>query len=249
MTPQQVNFYHDMFRPRFDPLEAKTILLFILGTILLAILATGGMQWRLETDRTRLKSLQQNKDAAANRVAELSAIYPLKGASPELTRTSERLEREKMRKSRMLSLFNDGRIGEAKGFSPVFHELATARTDGVWLTGIGVFEAGNHLLIEGAAERATPDRIPLLLESITKRPVFKERHFSHLQIKQAEEKTGLLHFQLKTDPEKTLERFWEEKEQSGPPVVQQVNREIERSRGEMKKTRDAVKSPPGLKPG
>ncbi|MEO5331525.1 MAG: PilN domain-containing protein [Magnetococcus sp. YQC-5] len=231
MILQQVNFYHDIYRPKFDPLEARSIILFTVGMLVLLLVVTGGMQWRLSVEKKSLKGLEKNRDAALERVTELSSRYPVREADPVLVREVKKLEQEKMRKNAMLSLLKAGRIGSSSGFSPMVRELAAARTKGVWLTGIGVFEGGGQLMIEGAAHTNESDRIPELLGAIANRPVFADRRFSHFRVVESETSPGMLQFHLKTG-NVDLERFWEEKKDPDalkkPRIGEEEARVVER---------------------
>lgn len=241
---QQVNFYHEIYHPKFDPLAARSIVL--LAGILLGVLGlvTAIMQWQQFKERTALKALQSGKETIAARVADLGTRHPVRNASEELTRTIADLEQEKSRKNSMLALLTEGKIGNSTGFALLFRELALARTEGAWLTGIGVFEGGQHLLIEGEGFQSASERIPALLQSITQRPLFKERTFGRLSIVPVKDRADHLHFQIKTDPERSLVRFWEQKEgDPEPAVLQKANQAIQAPRKEMK---DGLKVP---KPG
>ncbi|MBF0272314.1 MAG: hypothetical protein HQL98_09660 [Magnetococcales bacterium] len=246
MSFQQVNFYQDLYRPRFDPLAARTLVRFTIGLAGVLVLSAGMLQWYLSGERSGIKRLQLNKDTLTARVAELGAQYPVQSASESLTRTIGELENEKKRKSRMVALLGEGKIGNTTGFASLFRELAHSRTEGVWLTGIGVFEGGGQLLIEGAAHQNRSEQIPLWLQAFTRRAIFAGRTFGHLRIEPVKEHPEWLHFDLKTDPDKSLDRFWEEKkdEGKGPPVLQKAKKGMEEARDDMKKV-NPLKSPPG----
>ncbi|NGZ07656.1 MAG: hypothetical protein G8237_15035 [Magnetococcales bacterium] len=219
---QQVNFYHPIYHPRFDPLAARSMVGFAGALLGLVILVTAFMQWRLAGERAGLQKLRTQKEALATRVADLGVRYPVREARADLVQIRADLEREKGRKNSMLSLLNEGKIGNTAGFAGVLRELSLSRTEGAWLTGIGVFEGGHHLLIEGAAFQSEAERIPELWQAIMQRPLFAERTFGRLAILPVKERAELLQFQIKTDPERSLDRFWEKKEEDGTghPAVQ-----------------------------
>ncbi|MBF0214813.1 MAG: hypothetical protein HQM00_14840 [Magnetococcales bacterium] len=236
MMPQRVNFYHEAFRPRFDFLAARSIVLFAAGLLGLLVVVSGLMQWRLSAERSAIATLQKNKEAATTRVAELSVRYPVRAPSEALNRTVTQLEREKSRKNRMLALLGKGEIGNVTGFASIFRELALAHTEGVWLTGIGVFEGGKHLLIEGSANRGGSERIPQWIQAITGRPLFQERNFGQLRVSQAEEGENLLKFRISTETDQEIERFWEASQE--PKVLQKARQDIEESRKDMQRAGD-----------
>ncbi|MBF0627331.1 MAG: hypothetical protein HQL91_03830 [Magnetococcales bacterium] len=254
MIPQQVNFYHDIYRPRFDPLAPRTMVQIALGLLGLLLCSAGVLNWQLSSERSQLQRLRTNKDAATARVEELGTRYPARAATQALSQNIASLEREKSRKSSMMALLDEGKINKTSGFAQIFRELAIARTEGVWLTGIGVFDAGQHLLIEGSANPAGADRIAGLIQAITQRPLFAGKTFGHLRMqsvkdqkdqKDQKDHSELLHFQLKSDPERSLERFWEKKEEEKEPaVVQKANKAIRESRKEMQKAGDPLQMNP-----
>lgn len=240
MKPQLVNFYHDLYRPKFDPLAARTILLSAGGLLGILLLISFITHWQLGTSKAILTELQNNKNAAVEQVTQLGNLYPIREAAQELLRATEALEKEKLRKNRMLAVLNDGKIGTTAGFAPILRELASARTEGVWLTGIGVFKGGEQLLLEGEAKNTEPDRIPAIMQAITQRQIFSKRTFNRFNITKNEEKPDILQFHLATG-EMELDRFWETEKEPG--VLRKVKKNVEEARAEMKKAADITKMP------
>lgn len=248
MSRQEVNFYQEIFHPRFDPLALGTIGRFLLLLMVLTLGLVLFVQWRLSMDRGALRALEQERERITNRVTELSALYPLREPQPALAHEAERLDQEKNLKSRMLTMFQDGRVGSDKGFGGYFREMATTTQDGAWLTGIGIFEGGREILLEGAAARSKPESIPAVIQAIVRRPVFAAYRFTHLRILPGGEESQLLRFQTHTGSGRELDRFWEKKESKEPEIMEKTRKALEEDQERMKKMSRPLAIPLGDPP-
>ncbi|MEO5346634.1 MAG: hypothetical protein H7834_09685 [Magnetococcus sp. YQC-9] len=255
MSLQQVNFYQESFHPRFDPLALRTIGQLLL---LLWLLVLGNFlffEWQLSRERARIAELHKQKDQLTTRVTELSTLYPARPAKPELVSEIERLEQDKRLKSRMYVLLNEGSLGGGdKGFSRIFRELAAVRTEGAWVTGIGVFDNGRQLVLEGASENKSAERIPRVIQAVVQRPAFSGYAFNHFRIQPQKEGASLLTFQVKTGTDQELERFWEKKEHHEPDILRKSRTAIEQEQERLRKMSQplsipAPNPPPPAKPG
>ncbi|MBF0165953.1 MAG: hypothetical protein HQM01_15865, partial [Magnetococcales bacterium] len=207
------------------------------------------VQWHLARDRGALRELERERQRLTNRVTELSALYPLREPKPALAHELERLEQEKNLKSRMLTMFQDGRVGSDKGFVGYFREMATTSQGGAWLTGIGIYEGGREILLEGAASRNKPESIPAAIQAIVRRPVFAAYRFSHLHIQPVEEGSELLRFQARTGTDRELERFWEKKARKEPEIMEKARKAVEEDQERLKKMSKPLGLPLGEPPG
>ncbi|MBF0296279.1 MAG: hypothetical protein HQL96_13910 [Magnetococcales bacterium] len=243
MRAQQVNFYQEVYRPRFDPLAARTILMAAGAMLILLLLVTGILRWRLAVERNAVLSLEKEKNLLVNRVTDLSTRYPVRPPSQELASQIERMEKEKQRKNRMLAVLNKTAIGNAKGVTPLLLALAGAGTQGVWLTGIGIFEQqGRQLVLEGMARNANPERIPQMVQELTKNEFLAGIPFRHFQVMEEEGLPGTLRFSLKS-ANLELERPWEEQQKGdkSPAVLQKAKQGMEDARSDMQKAADIGK--------
>ncbi|MBF0181177.1 MAG: hypothetical protein HQM03_14235 [Magnetococcales bacterium] len=243
MNAQRVNFYQEIYRPRFDPLAARTILMGAGAMLILLLIVTGILRWRLAVERNAVLALENEKNRLVTRVTDLSTRHPARPPSQELASQIERMEKEKHRKNRMLAVLNKTGIGNAKRVTPLLLAMAAAGTKGVWLTGIGVFERqGRQLVIEGMAQNANPERIPQMVQDLARNEVLAGIPFRHFQVMEEEGRPGTLRFSLKS-ADLELDRPWEEKKDGdkSPAVLQKARQGAEEARADMQKAADIGK--------
>ena len=195
---QQINLYVSELRPQRIPFAAKQIALALAVLVLVLIAIQGLLQWqgsRVQNEQRqaelRLSELQQRFQTLEQAVAQMRIDENLK---VETARLAQQLENTR-------SLFNalnpGGSVAQAEQFSSVLEGLARQRQDGLWLTQIGVLNAGQSLELRGVVVK--PELLPVYLQKLKTEPAFAGRQFNVLQLQTPEDRRHNLNFFISTD--------------------------------------------------
>jgi hypothetical protein len=157
-----------------------------LGVVTLALLALAATAalWALEAGRqAQLRSAGLETERAANRLERQLASAP--AAARHAQQELNAMEAETVALEAVAARLDAGLLGRTTGFTPQLRALARGSTDGLWLTGIRLDNAGAQIALEGKALDAA--RVPALIERLRRSPQFAGTAFATIELKPAEE--------------------------------------------------------------
>jgi hypothetical protein len=167
--------------------------------VVVALAGTGGF-YVLETNRqAQLRVAAQDTEHAADRLEKQLAAAPTatRRAQDEL----DAVETEVAGLEAVALRLGAGALGRTTGFTEQLRALARGSTDGVWLTGIHLDNAGAQIVLEGKALDAA--RVPSLIERLGRAPQFAGTTFATIELKPSDETASrapatLVRFRLAT---------------------------------------------------
>ena len=162
---------------------------FVLFTSIWAVAA-----WRagfLHDDVGRMRTELGRQTA---HIGELAERYPPLQADADLVAETERLERERAAKGRVVALLARQELGNQVGFSPHLEVLARHALPGIWLEHIAIANGGEELALAGVATRG--ERVPQLVQVLGASDAFRGSGFRSLVIERVEETDRELSFTL-----------------------------------------------------
>jgi hypothetical protein len=174
------------------------------GAILFALLAVAGCAtwYGIEAARqAELRSTLLERQRAAERIERSLASAP--NATRQALEQLNATEAEITALEAVATRLSSGLLGRTTGFTQPLRALARERTDGVWLTGVRLDNAGPSLVLDGKAMEAA--RVPALIERLRRAPQFAGTAFAAIEMKPAEEAgqrapASLVRFRLATAP-------------------------------------------------
>lgn len=196
---QRINLYQADLFVKEAPLSARMMLILLGGFLCLLLLVYGVYFWRVQQLDHQLLQLQQLKNNASERLAQMQVQFPPKQKSPALQREIERLSQELERKQPLLDLVSGASFGNSTGFSRYLEGLARQTLKGVWLNRIDVDLTGPAIDLEGNALQ--PELVPALLQKLASEKVFSGLNFNSLLLNRPENGGSYIEFALHSKPQ------------------------------------------------
>src|SRR5258706_10712717 len=177
---QQINLYNPIFLKQEKHFSARAMAqaLGIIALALVALYAYALLQAR-QSDRT---AQQHGAQLAAEReqLAKLGAQLAGHGRSKVLEAQVARLEVQVAERQATLEALGTNELGNTSGFSDFLAAFGRQAMPGVWLTGIGIAESGNGLVVSGRALR--PELVPAYLGSLNTEVMMRGRRVTEMRL-------------------------------------------------------------------
>jgi len=177
---QQINLCNPLFRKQEQYFSAATMAqsvgLIVLGCLL--FYAYLGYQSRALTRQTA--EMSRMRDTTQHQLTMLAATVAARKPDPSLVDAVVRAEQEVHAREVLLSLLQQGELGNQTGFSNYFKALSHQTVSGLWLTGFDVIGTGDQITLSGRALQAAS--IPELIQRLKTEPAFAGAHFATLDI-------------------------------------------------------------------
>lgn len=192
---QQINLHQPIFRKQRALFSAGIVLricaiwIIALGTIYALSM------WREGVLSRERDVLVRDRDSAAARLQELTALQSQPERSQLIADELERLQGERAQKEGVLRVLARGELGNTAGFGPQMDALADRRLAGVWLTHIGLLEGGREISLRG--ETTNQDLLPQYLERLSAGSGFPGARFGDVRMQRAGD-AGTVSFELHT---------------------------------------------------
>jgi hypothetical protein len=132
--------------------------------------------------RAELAAVSARLKQAQDEVSRLARPAPGKGAALEaaIARTQADM---KARELLLARLKGEG-LGNTRGFSDYMAALARQRVDGVWITGLTVFDGGSEFSIRGGVSR--PDILPEYIRRLNREEALRGRQIAEFRMQSRE---------------------------------------------------------------
>lgn len=173
---QQLNLFDARFAPQSLRFSAHHGLLAVGGTVLLVMLATGGLRWA--THRADTAARQALAEQAPLR-AQVAALGAASGA--QAGRELLHLQATEAGQRRIRGALEGGAAGAREGHAEYLLALARQASAAVWITGFSVSDDGSAVELEG--RMADTAQFTDYLRGLNAEARFKGRPFAQLNLK------------------------------------------------------------------
>lgn len=192
---QRINLYQSQIKPRRDRFDTRRLAL-LLALLAFGLAAIGGFQaWQLRQAEAQLASVNAEREAASEQVAQLQARLE---DEPGRDARTQRLRNELAAKRALLDYLQEGAFAERAGFSGYLDGLAEHIVEGVWLNRIVLAAGGDRLQLDGHA--LEPERVPALITALGQASAYEGRNFRRLAIDRPEDADWRVDFVLASGP-------------------------------------------------
>ena len=177
---QQINLYNPIFLKQEKHFSARTMLQG-LGVIALGLAALCG--YAFFESRAAERTAQQYRDQIVTQrtqMVQLASQLAAQGRSKALEADIARLEGQLKARQGTLDALGTGELGNTSGFSEFLAAFGRQAMPGVWLTGIGVGDAGNALAVQGRALRA--ELVPAYLRALSQEEMMRGRRVTEMKL-------------------------------------------------------------------
>ena len=185
---QQINLYNPALAPKVQVLSGHRLVIVLAGVMVVCLLvwiAAGVDAARLaraeRTQAAQLAQLQAEMTALAQQVAARKPSAQLQG---EL----QNLEALLAARVEVMALLASGRLGDTRGVSEYLRAFARQTTEGLWLTGLSIAQAGNDIVIQGRTLDA--DLVPVYLQKLRRETALRGHGFESLSVSQPQPPAG-----------------------------------------------------------
>ena len=194
---QEINLYQAAFRPKRQPWTLNQ--LFIAGGVLLVMLVAWAWweQQKLNSLQAELDVLSARKIQSEEQIVASETKLSSNKINADLVEHISHARLDLKKKQAVLDYFNDLKLTEDRGFSPLLQGLADRQIKGVWLTILSIGKEGQYLQLEGSALDAY--LVPAFLAALSKDRAYSGRNFKSMYIKRPEEEAWKIDFTLTTD--------------------------------------------------
>lgn len=193
---QQVNLYQPIFRRERKVFSAAAMLQITAVFVVALMVVYGYGLWRSQALEAQVERLEDKRDAATERVESLGERFPPPEPSPELEARQDRLAAEKERKQQAVRVLSEGRFGNTEGFAEELAALARNRLDGLWLTGVSLYEGGQEMTLQGTTQ--ADYLVPRLLQELSDEAALTGTEFREVRLDRDEERSWEVDFVLRT---------------------------------------------------
>jgi len=170
--------------------------IFVVG--LLAIYAYG--LWQGRALHQEVARLQAQRKASEQRLETLSRQHKSNSPSAILEHRRKRLVAEKQRKQQALELLQGRTVGNTAGFGGQFRGLARRRVNGLWLTGVDIYDGGSQMTLSG--KTYSDKLVPRYLQLLGKEKSFQGTDFREVALKRDDKHAWLIDFRMSTAAKK-----------------------------------------------
>ncbi len=193
---QQINLLQDVLFDKPKPLRSQQALLILLAVVVLAVLLSLGSYWLTARTAQQVRLLNGKRDAAAAKLVELEAQYPVPVKDVLLEEKIVRLERQLRGLNQSLDSADLPQPERNAVLLKSLEGLARHPLSGVWLTRVRIGQSPGDLAMAGSALRT--ELVPAYLQLLRDQNVLGGRVFSGLSVNRLAEKPGQVDFELKS---------------------------------------------------
>ncbi len=183
---QQINLYNPAFEHKRDLLSlsgASSAWALAAAVVIVVLMAMSMRTSKLERD---LVQASAERDAAQMQMNGLAGQLAARKADVGLAAEVAQLEADVSSREEVMSTLRAGVIGDTNGFSKHLSAFARQSFSGLWLTGLKVGSAGQHVVLEGRAIR--PELVPNYLQRLNREEVMQGHAFAELEMRRPDSK-------------------------------------------------------------
>jgi len=184
---QQINLYNPALLPSVDAFAGRTALLGLGGILLFTALTYGWVLWNDAALAAEHQRQQVQLTLLQSDIARLAQDMAGRKASPQLTAELESMDAMLTGRNEIMTVLNNGTLGDTQGVSEYFRAFARESVDGLWLTGFSIEGAGRDITIEGRTLRA--ELVPDYISQLRHQDVLRGHSFGTLNVQMPPETT------------------------------------------------------------
>ena len=184
---QQINLYNSALLPSVDAFAGRTALLGLGGILLFTALIYGWVLWNDAALAAEHQRQQVQLTLLQTDIARLAQDMVGRKANPQLTAELESMDAMLTGRNEIMTVLNNGTLGDTQGVSEYFRAFARESVDGLWLTGFSIEGAGRDITIEGRTLRA--ELVPDYISQLRHQDVLRGHSFGTLNVQMPPETT------------------------------------------------------------
>jgi hypothetical protein len=185
---QQINLYNPALAPKVQLLTGHRLVIALAAAIAGCLMVWGAVG----VDAARLARAERVQAAQlAQRQAEVTSMtqqVAVRKPSAQLQADLKNLEALLSARNEVMALLASGRLGDTRGVSEYLRAFARQTTEGLWLTGLRIAQAGNDIVIEGRTLDA--DLVPVYLQKLRRETALRGHGFEALSVSQPQPPAG-----------------------------------------------------------
>ena len=172
---QQINLYHPIFRRQEKKFSAKTMLQAAVIVLSGVVLLYAFSWWRVLALRAEAREVDQEQQAVAKRIEQISRKFPPRQADPVLAAEVRNLQQRVTASARAYAILQHHSLGTTSGYSSYLIALSREHVPGLWLTGLSIGNAGKSVMLQGRSLQ--PDLVPRLLQQLSSEQALADINF------------------------------------------------------------------------
>tara|TARA_B100000287_G_scaffold169291_1_gene159727 strand:- start:800 stop:1441 length:642 start_codon:yes stop_codon:yes gene_type:complete len=193
---QQVNFYSSEFRPPELAREIRQLihygiagLAFAVVSLIAVLIAGVWSEHQLADTRAQVAVLNLE-------IEEVQRHMGPRTLDPQLEKQRTEAQASLLNSQRVLNYLSRQNIEKRISFTPLLRGLEQVAVDNVWLSGVSVFERGQHLQLRGYTDKAA--QLSPYVTQLSAQEAYRQRGFRTIDIQQTEQTQQALSFVLDT---------------------------------------------------
>lgn len=175
---QQINFYHESFRPKRDLLSLDNMLLLWLAGLVISVVLYVIEQDQLDRVTIRQAQAQAQQDRLQNQLVDLQSSFSDRGDLSQLTQTLEDLKQRHGTLQAVLTQLGLRTSGMEAGVAGIMTSLSQLNLKSTWLTEISVY----HGQLSVMGQTRDPKQVPLLIKQLEQLDGLTDKRFARLQL-------------------------------------------------------------------
>lgn len=175
---QQINLYHDRFRPVIDPIGATRLVGLVFASLVVLGATWSWSSWRLSESLAEASRMRGVLEARRTELADLTRSVGARRADPRLEEALARAEALHSARTELMALLDSGALGAVEGFSGQMRALARQSATGLWLTGFDL--SPGRVELQGGALSA--ELVPAYLRRLAGEKAMEGISFNGLRI-------------------------------------------------------------------
>jgi hypothetical protein len=175
---QQINLYHDRFRPVIDPIGATRLVGLVFASLAVLAATWSWSSWRLSESLAEASRMRGVLEARRTELADLTRSVGARRADPRLEEALARAEALHSARTELMALLDSGALGAVDGFSGQMRALARQSATGLWLTGFDL--SPGRVELQGGALSA--ELVPAYLRRLSGEKAMEGISFNGLRI-------------------------------------------------------------------
>lgn len=194
---QEVNLYQAEVRPKKTFLNALSVLLLLIGTLVLLAGISLYAQHRVAELTQRLDKVQDRKQTLSQRVEELQNKVSQQG-DRDLRQRIRKLEAKKRARQQLVNVLSQTGTSGQQGFSPYLKALARQHLPKLWLTEFRIeLDPSPSMRLTGRTSDS--QQIPEYLLRLSQEEIFSGFTFKKLQAERLEKRPEIVGFTLASE--------------------------------------------------
>jgi len=178
---QQINLFNPIFLKQ-SKYFSTVAMAQALGLMVLGLgLVSGYSSYQVTGLEKQAHATMEQLAQMESELAKLEAEFKSRQKDPVLEGKVKAVETEVQSLQKVSDLFQKGEFGNTKGYSEYFRAFSRQISDGIWLTGLSLYGAGNEIGLQGRALQ--PELVPAYITRLGSETIMQGKSFATLEMK------------------------------------------------------------------